>query len=335
MKKILVLGGTGAMGVYLVPELLRLGYRTDVVSLDEMTSDNPNLTYSKGNARDDEFLKDILKNNYDAIVDFMIYDDTEKFKLRRDMILDSTEHYLFLSSYRVYAEDKYITEESPRLLDVSDDCEFLKTNDYSLYKARGEDVLRAAKSKNYSILRPAITYSKRRFQLVTLEAYAFLPRIRQGKTVVLPEEAMDIQATMSWAGDVAKLIAALVLNKKAYGETYTVSTAEHNSWRTVAEYYRELQGMKYITVPKKDYLKITGADLPGKKCFEYQLLYDRMLNRRIDNSKILDVTGYKQTDFISLKDGLARELSGLPEVLPWDGRDDLNKRMDDYLINFR
>ncbi|MDY3304922.1 MAG: hypothetical protein SOW78_11745, partial [Clostridia bacterium] len=62
MKKILVLGGTGAMGVYLVPELLRLGYRTDVVSLDEMTSDNPNLTYSKGNARDDEFLKDILKN---------------------------------------------------------------------------------------------------------------------------------------------------------------------------------------------------------------------------------------------------------------------------------
>ena len=65
------------------------------------------------------------------------------------------------------------------------------------------------------------------------------------------------------------------------------------------------------------------------------LRYDRMLNRRIDNSKILDVTGYKQTDFISLKDGLARELSGLPEVLPWDGRDDLNKRMDDYLINFR
>ena len=143
---------------------------------------------------------------------------------------------------------------------------------------------------------------------------------------------MDIQATMSWAGDVAKLIAALVLNPKAHGEVYTVSTAEHQTWRTVAEYYCELQGMKYITVPKEDYLKITGADLPGKKCFEYQLLYDRMLNRRIDNSKILAVTGFEQTDFISLKDGLARELSDLPEVLPWDGNDDLNKRMDAYLM---
>ena len=43
-KKILVLGGTGAMGVYLVPELLRMGYRVDVVSLDDIKSDNPNLT---------------------------------------------------------------------------------------------------------------------------------------------------------------------------------------------------------------------------------------------------------------------------------------------------
>ena len=45
-KKILVLGGTGAMGVYLVPELLRMGYRVDVVSLDDIKSDNPNLTYT-------------------------------------------------------------------------------------------------------------------------------------------------------------------------------------------------------------------------------------------------------------------------------------------------
>ena len=97
----------------------------------------PNLTYSKGNARDDEYLKKLLKNEYDAIVDFMIYDDTEKFKLRIDMLLESTEHYLFLSSYRVYAEDEYITEDSPRLLEASNDREFLQTNDYSLYKARG------------------------------------------------------------------------------------------------------------------------------------------------------------------------------------------------------
>ena len=30
MKKILVLGGTGAMGVYLVPKLIERGYAVDV-----------------------------------------------------------------------------------------------------------------------------------------------------------------------------------------------------------------------------------------------------------------------------------------------------------------
>ena len=44
MKKVLLLGGTGAMGVYLIPELLNKGYKVDVVSLDDVKSENPNLS---------------------------------------------------------------------------------------------------------------------------------------------------------------------------------------------------------------------------------------------------------------------------------------------------
>ena len=36
MKNVLVLGATGAMGVYLVPELARNGYHVDAVSLDDV-----------------------------------------------------------------------------------------------------------------------------------------------------------------------------------------------------------------------------------------------------------------------------------------------------------
>ena len=43
-KKVLVPGGTGAMGVYLVPELLKMGYKVDVVSLDDRESDNESLS---------------------------------------------------------------------------------------------------------------------------------------------------------------------------------------------------------------------------------------------------------------------------------------------------
>ncbi len=57
---------------------------------------------------------------YDAIVDCMGY-STQKFNERYRMMLDNTSQYIFLSSYRVYADSKgLITETTPRLLDVLD-----------------------------------------------------------------------------------------------------------------------------------------------------------------------------------------------------------------------
>ena len=56
MKKIMLLGGSGALGSYLTPMLLDMGYRVHVVSLDELQSGNENLTYEKANAKDDAWL---------------------------------------------------------------------------------------------------------------------------------------------------------------------------------------------------------------------------------------------------------------------------------------
>jgi len=38
------------------------------------------------------------------------------------------------------------------------------------------------------------------------------------------------------------------------------------------------------------------------------LKYDRLFDRKIDNAKILDVTGFTREDFISVKDGIKIEL---------------------------
>ena len=72
-KKVLILGATGAMGQYLTPMLAELGYDVDAVSLDDMTSEKPNLRYIKANAKDKATFKQLLSNNYDGMVDFMIY----------------------------------------------------------------------------------------------------------------------------------------------------------------------------------------------------------------------------------------------------------------------
>ena len=72
-KKVLVLGATGAMGKYLVPILAEKGFQIDAVALDDADFQSPNIRNIKGNAMDFEFRKDLLKNHYDGIVDFMIY----------------------------------------------------------------------------------------------------------------------------------------------------------------------------------------------------------------------------------------------------------------------
>ncbi len=331
-KKVLILGGTGAMGVYLVPELLSMGYRVHVAALDGFESlpqGNPHLTCTKCDAKDEGALCELLKEGCDAIVDFIIY-TTEEFKERYSLLLENTDHYIFLSSYRVYAGQTPITENSPRLLDVSEDLEFLASEDYALFKAREEDILKQSAYSNWTAVRPAITYSKRRFQLTTLEAAVVVRRTFQGKTLILPEEAMSVQGTMTWAGDVAKMIARLVLNKCAYCECFTVSTAEHHTWKEIAEFYKQLIGLHYITVDMETFLNVIA---PGSKHARWQLQYDRMFDRVIDNRKILNATGLKQADFMPLYDGLKQELSALPRDFDWSNTPhyEMNERMDAYL----
>ena len=151
-RRVLVLGGTGAMGVYLVPELASLGCTVRVVSLDDVVSNDPNVSYVRADAHDIGFMEKLLAEKFDAIVDFMIY-STEEFRCRHELLLKNTGHYIFLSSYRVYSGGVPVTEETPRLLDVSEDREFLATEDYSLYKAREEDILQNSGYENWTIVR--------------------------------------------------------------------------------------------------------------------------------------------------------------------------------------
>ncbi len=329
MKKVLVIG-YGAMGMYLVPELSQMGYQVDVVCLENVTDQFPNVTFTQADCSDDDYLtKLVTEGKYDGVVDFLIY-TVDRFKRLHAMFLENTGHYIHPSSYRIYSSEELpIRETSPRLLDITQDSEYLAMleTEYSLYKAAKEDILLASPKKNWTILRPAITYSKFRFQLVILEANTLIHRIRNGQTVVLPENAMDIQATMTWAGDVAKMIARLVGNPKAMGEIFSVTTAEHHTWREIAEYYQEIAGLDYVTCDRETFLGFFG----GSRHAGYQLDYDRCLNRIMDNSKILEVTGMKQEELMPLKEGLAREYNNLPQGFRFEPRLDTNRAMDEYL----
>lgn len=325
-KKVLVLGATGAMGKYLVPLLAETGYAIDAVSLDDMQYPFPNVKGIRGNAKDKAFLKELLANGYDGIIDFMIY-PTAELSYFLPLFTENTGHYIYLSSYRVYDNREHpVREDSPRLLDTADSILLRNSDDYSIYKARGENIIRTFPENRWTIIRPSITYSLMRYQLVTLEAPNTVGRAFAGKKVVLPEQARNIQGTMSWAGDVAEMIVKLLFNEKALGETFSVCTSEHHSWGRIAEYYKDLCGLDAVWVDKEDYIRILCSD-PLSRGVRWQLEYDRLFDRIMDNSKVLSVTGMRQGSLMKLYDGLKKEIARCPRDFQWP----VCTAMDDYL----
>ena len=235
--EILLLGGTGAMGVPLVNLLSGRKDVTLYVTSRSVKESKGNVNYIKGNAKDYSFLESLLNKRYDAIIDFLVY-ASEDFKKRLPFILEHTDQYFFFSSARCYAEySGLITEESPRLVDVCKDEVYLATDEYGLAKGREENILRSCVSKNWTIIRPYITYNSNRIQLGVYEKENWLKRALEGRTVVFPSDIADSITSLTYGPDVAKVITLLIGNEKAYGETFHITTDETHTWREICEFY--------------------------------------------------------------------------------------------------
>lgn len=281
--KILLLGGTGAIGRYLTKILSDRG--EDVVVTSRSRSEiKGSVKYRKGNAKKLDFLNEILKDDWDAIVDFMIY-STEEFNERLNLFLSSTFQYFFLSSARVYDESKNkITENYPRLLESSSDKEFLSTKEYSLEKARQENILFESDKNNWTIIRPYITYSERRLQLGNLEKEEWLYRALKGRTIVFSEDIKQHLTTLTYGLDVAAGISNLINNQKALGEVYHITNGCTVKWKEILNIYLNVLEKELGYCPDVIYQNL--SDFLGWNQGEYQIKYDRLFDRDFDNSKI-------------------------------------------------
>lgn len=295
-KNILLLGGTGAMGNHLVNILNDDAYDIFVTSRS-LRKNKSGVTYVQGNAHDDTFLNSLLKmRTWDIIVDFMIYGSME-FSNRIGLLLNSCAQYVFLSSSRVYANsEKPITEDSPRLLDVCKDEKYLLTDEYALSKAREENVLFNAKRKNWTIIRPYITYSEIRLQLGVLEKDYWLYQALHDRTIVFSKDIASKTTTLTYGYDVARGIAAILGKETALGEIFHITVAEHHTWQEIFDMYLRVLEDEFGKKPKVLMLdENPRMKIPGH---EWQVKYDRYYNRIFDNSKIakfVDVNTFKPT----------------------------------------
>lgn len=304
MKSVLILGGTGTMGTYLCKHLDNGETKITVTSRKNRISDSPCLRYIKGNAKEISFIKNLLiDSRYDVIVDFMNY-TTAEFRERYTYFLNATNQYIFISSARVYAEsDIPLTEKSPRLLDVCTDLEYMATDEYALSKARQEDMLNNFHKKNYTIVRPSLTYDSNRLQFAISEKEEWLYRTLHGRSIVFPKDMENVMTTMTFGGDVASAIAKLVGNSKALGETIHITGRTSNTWGEILDIYQnafhEKTGENMKVWMADDSMKI--ADVLGRT---YQIKYARRVNRTFDCRKLDSIIG--ETTFLTAEEGLKK-----------------------------
>lgn len=293
--KVLLLGGTGVIGSYLV-NMFNEKHITTYVTSRYKRKNFGSITYIQGNAKDNDFLESICKErDWYAIVDFMSY-KTDEFSYRLYTLLNSTKQYVYISSARVYGNEEHpIKESSPRLLDCSKDTVFLGTDEYSLTKARQENLLLNSGRSNYTIIRPAITYGDKRLQLGVMEKEEWLYRALKGRTIIFCKEIADRTTTMTIGYDISLLLFNIIGNSNAIGEILHLTSAHHRTWSEIYAIYEkaiiELTNKRpqVKIVSLHDFLNCRNASL------KYQVIYDRVYDRVYDigkESKFADIESF-------------------------------------------
>lgn len=307
-KRVLLIAGGGTLGTYVSEELLRHGASVEVICPEEKVSNNERLTFHQSLATE-ELLRDLFsKKHYDGIVNFIHYKDAQMYKKIHPLLIANTDHLIFLSSYRVYANEQHpITEEAPRLTEVVKDKDFLETENYAVPKSICEDYLRNERAgEPWTIVRPVISFSERRMDLFMYSGDRLIRASNQAEELLLPNYARDYSAGLDWSGNSGKLIANLLFKPETIGETYTIYSGQDLTWGQIAETYKKILNLNIRWCEEEEYLERN----PGNRT-NYTYIHDRRYNRDVDCSKVLQATGLTKQDFATIEEGIMQELRKL------------------------
>lgn len=303
MASYLLLGGTGAIGTYLVKELLKNQNNKVYITSRKKHISEERLFFLEGDAHDVLFLENVITvcTPIDVIVDFMVW-TTKEFENIYNVLLANCHKYIYMSSSRVFASTTgKLSEKSPRLMDVTNDEKFLENDSYAVPKTQQEDILRKSNYNNYVILRPYITYSEKRLPLGNQEKELWLYRILHNRTIVFPLDIGQHLTALTHGDDCAKAIYNIITKKEVENEI-NISTNESITWMSILDIYKKIL-TDYGYEVKVKYIQASIKAKYG----DYQTKYDRLVDRVFDTSELEKYVNIY--DFKSIEKGIAEALT--------------------------
>ena len=207
--RILIMGGTRFIGVYLTKTLVTQGHEVVLFNRGKKAPPLPNLQQIHGDRTDAAQLTEKLKHEkFDAIFDNNGRELSDT-KPLVDLFKDQVKHFVYVSSAGVYLKSDQMPHQEGDAVDLK-----------SRHKGKLETESYLASSDiPWTSIRPVYIYGPQNYN--DLEAW-FFDRIVRDRPIPIPSHGQHL-TQLGHGQDLATAMAAVLDNEKAIGQIYNVS----------------------------------------------------------------------------------------------------------------
>lgn len=277
-KKILFIGGTGQISLPCVQLALSQGHDVSVFNRGIRAANLPEgVTSIVGDMTDDAAYAALAARKFDTVCQFIAFTPDQ---VARDVatFTGHTGQYIFISSASVYEKPAHhyvITEATPAI------NPYWK---YSQDKIAGEEILKASKGLNWTIVRPSHTV---RSGLPTMmnEGFSIARRMVEGKPVLVAGDGTS-PWTLTRSADFAVPFVGLFGKEAALRDTFHITSDNAWTWNQI-----------YTAIGRGLGVEANIVNVPSTTLARYHpdwegpLMGDKTWTALFDNSKVKSVAG--------------------------------------------
>jgi nucleoside-diphosphate-sugar epimerase len=273
--KVLVIGGTGLISTAIVDQLAARGDEVAVFNrgktVKRIPASVPVIVGDRSNYP--AFEAEMQKHRFDAVIDMVAYSPDNADSLLR-AFRGRTRHLVVCSTVCVYGGP--LTR-----LPATDDEPRRSTTHYGINKTAIEKTILAANGEDglhTTILRPSFTTGEGH---TALGAYMFddstADRIRRGRPVLVHDGGRGAWA-IAHVSDVARGFVSSLLNERAFGNHYHLTSDEHTTWAGVFGAMQEAtgsRGSRLVGIPTDWLYSVAPRRSLGVKfIYQYPAIFD-------------------------------------------------------------
>ncbi len=228
--EVLILGGTGVISREIVNQLQKKCHNVTVFNRGKRN------LYFPGNVKQlvgdrlnrDEFESLMQKRKFDVVIDMLSFNKEDAMSTVR-AFKDNVEQIIITSSVAAYKRPYNTVPTIEAAEELWDNPEFT----YSFHKAEMERYLHKVIKEEglpITIIRPSLTFGIGAANIGILrQNYGIVDRIKKGKPLVMFGDG-STSWSFTFAPDLARGFAAVVGNKKTYGQDYHITNEDRHIW---------------------------------------------------------------------------------------------------------